>query len=143
MSPGGEAIKFYPSLRISVARKDWIKKGDEPIGQIIRAKTVKNRLNSPYKVTEISLLFGQGIDQVIEAVDVGVEKNIIVQGGAWFNIVKSDGSTDKFQGRNSVYDFYRENKEEFQYLKSKLFVNNNKVIETENSVDDYDEGADE
>jgi recombination protein RecA len=117
-------------LRISVSRKDWIKKGDEPIGQIIRAKTIKNRLNNPYKVTEISLIFGEGIDQVVEAVDVGVDKGVIRQGGAWFNITTMSGEAEKFQGRSSVYDYYRENSNELAYLKSKLFEKPSNVIET-------------
>lgn len=141
VTPGGNAIKFYPSLRVSVSRKDWIKKGDEPIGQIIRARTIKNRMNSPYKVEEISLIFGEGIDQVIEAVDVAVEKGIIVRGGAWFNLVSSTGEELKFQGRDSVYDYYRNSKEDFEFLKSKLFTPNTKVIETleEESFEDLDE----
>lgn len=141
VTPGGNSVKFYPSLRISVARKDWIKKGEEPIGQVIRARTIKNRMNNPYKVEEISLIFGEGIDQVIEAVDVAVEKGIIVRGGAWFNLVSSTGEELKFQGRDSVYDFYRNSKEDFEFLKSKLFTPNTKVIETpeEESFEDLDE----
>lgn len=141
VTPGGNAIKFYPSLRVSVSRKDWIKKGDEPIGQVIRARTIKNRMNSPYKVEEISLIFGEGIDQVIEAVDVAVEKGIIVRGGAWFNLVSSTGEELKFQGRDSVYDYYRNSTEDFEFLKSKLFTLNTKVIETpeEESFEDLDE----
>lgn len=112
-------MKFYPSLRLEFKRYDWIKKGDTPIGQIIKAKTIKNRFNAPYLVTEISLIFGEGIDQVIEAVDVAVTKGIIKQGGAWFSFEDSNKDPQKLQGRERVYEFFREDKE-FNYLKSLL-----------------------
>ena len=140
VTPGGNSVKFYPSLRISVARKDWIKKGEEPIGQVIRARTIKNRMNNPYKVEEISLIFGEGIDQVIEAVDVAIDNNIIVKGGAWFNFTSVDGEQLKLQGRDSVYDFYRNSSKDFEDLKSKLLTNKDLIVTEENPlVEDEDE----
>lgn len=140
VTPGGNSVKFYPSLRISVARKDWIKKGEEPIGQVIRARTIKNRMNNPYKVEEISLIFGEGIDQVIEAVDVAIDNNIIVKGGAWFNFTSVDGEQLKLQGRESVYEFYKNSSKDFEDLKSKLLTNKDLIVTEENPlVEDEDE----
>ena len=125
------AVKFYPSLRLEFKRIDWIKKGDEPIGQKIRVKTVKNRFNAPYKVTEIDLIFGQGVDLVVEAVDVAVDKKIIEQGGAWFKFKDADGNDQSLQGRNRVYDFYRESESNLAALKQAIKTPLSAIVITE------------
>lgn len=140
VSPGGEAIKFFPSLRLEFKRIDWIKKGEEPVGQKIRVKTVKNRFNSPYKVCEIDLIFGEGVDLVVEAVDVAIDKKIIEQGGAWFKFVDVKGQAQSLQGRPKVYDFYRASEDDFAALKEsfKFPVRPASEVDKEEIIEDVD-----
>lgn len=134
-TPGGKALKFGASLRLEVRKKEFIKKGEINIGQKIVVKTIKNRFGAPYGVTEIDLIFGEGVDQVIESVDVAIEKGVIEQGGAWFTVTNSLKESLRFQGRTKVYDYFREAPDQLDYLKSLLYVKRESIVESINQED--------
>ena len=138
-TPGGKALKFGASLRLEVRKKEFIKKGDINIGQKMVVKTIKNRFGPPYGVTEIDLIFGEGVDQVVETVDVGIEKGIIKHGGAWFTVTTSTNESLRFQGRPSVYEYFRQNLEELTYTKSLLYVKKSSIVES--IVDEEEEDS--
>ncbi len=84
VTPGGRALKFYSSIRMDVRIKERIKRKDEIIGQRIKVKIVKNKLSSPYKEAEILLEYENGIDKIIELIDLAFEKDIIKKSGSWY-----------------------------------------------------------
>jgi recombination protein RecA len=83
-TPGGNALKFYCSIRASIHRSSAIKKGEEVIGNVARVKVVKNKLAPPFKEARITILFGKGIDHWGDVVDMAVERGLITKSGAWF-----------------------------------------------------------
>lgn len=113
--PGGNAMKFYPSVSIEIKRVDLIKKGDQYIGQTVRANFVKNRFSNPYKKCDYNLYYGEGIRKSEEAVEVAKELGIIV-GKGWYVIPVSENETEKIQGMENVINWYEENPEAFAYL---------------------------
>ncbi len=84
ITPGGRALKFYSSIRMDVRIKERIKRKDEIVGQKIRVKIVKNKLSSPYKEAEILLEYENGIDKIIELIDLAFEKDIVKKSGSWY-----------------------------------------------------------
>lgn len=81
---GGNALKFYASVRIDLRRMAQIKDGDESIGIKIKAKVVKNKVSAPFKTAEYELKYGYGISKISEVIDLGVENNILEKSGAWY-----------------------------------------------------------
>ena len=106
-TPGGNALKFYSSIRASIHRSSSIKNGDEVIGNIARVKVVKNKLAPPFKETKITIIFGKGIDHWGDVVDMAVEKGIIEKSGAWF---KYNGESIG-QGKSGAIKYLEENKD--------------------------------
>lgn len=104
---GGNALKFYSSVRLDIRRIQAIKEGDQNTGNRVRVKIVKNKLAPPFRQVEFDLMFGQGISKVGEIVDLGVEKNIVKKSGSWF----SYGETKLGQGRDSVKQLLLDNEE--------------------------------
>lgn len=104
---GGNALKFYSSIRLDIRRIQAIKEGDQNVGNRVRVKVVKNKLAPPFRQVEFDLTFGQGISKVGEIVDMGVEKNVIKKSGSWF----SYGETKLAQGRESVKQLLLDNEE--------------------------------
>ncbi|MDR1846498.1 MAG: recombinase RecA [Bacteroidales bacterium] len=104
---GGNALKFYASVRIDIRRKETIKDGDQNIGNRVKVKIVKNKVAPPFRQVEFDLMFGQGISKVGEIVDLGVEKGIIKKSGSWF----SYGDTKLGQGRDAVKQLLIDNPE--------------------------------
>lgn len=130
--PGGQAMKYYPSVTIDLKRVDIIKKGENVIGQTVRANFLKNRFGSPYAKVDFNLYYGIGIKKDDELIEVAVEKKIIKQGGAWYTITLKDGSLERAQGKNGVASFYEEHPEEFSHLRTLVLSTfNNKVKEVE------------
>jgi recombination protein RecA len=104
---GGNALKFYASVRLDIRRIGTIKKGEEAIGNETRVKIVKNKVASPFKTAEFDILFGEGISRLGEVIDMGVEAKVIEKSGAWYAY-----KGEKIgQGRDNSREFLRENPE--------------------------------
>jgi recombination protein RecA len=104
---GGNALKFYASVRLDIRRIGTIKKGEEAIGNETRVKVVKNKVASPFKMAEFDILFGQGISRLGEVIDMGVIAKVVEKSGAWYAY-----NGEKIgQGRDNSRDFLRENPE--------------------------------
>ena len=102
---GGNALKFYASVRLDIRRTGTIKKGDEAIGNETRVKVVKNKVASPFKTAEFDILFGEGISRQGEIIDMGVTAKVIEKSGAWYAY-----QGEKIgQGRDNAREFLREN----------------------------------
>ena len=104
---GGNALKFYASVRIDVRRTTQIKEGDEALGNRTRVKVVKNKMAPPFKKAEFDIVFGEGISHAGELVDLGVEYDIIQKSGSWF----SYKGEKLAQGREAVKQLLRDNVE--------------------------------
>lgn len=114
---GGNALKFYASVRIDIRRTNQIKDGEEVIGNRTRVKIVKNKLAPPFKKADFDILYGEGISQLGEIVDLGVDYDIIKKSGSWF----SYGETKLGQGRDAVKQLIKDNPELFEELRSRIF----------------------
>jgi recombination protein RecA len=104
---GGNALKFYASIRLDIRKISQIKDGDNPTGNRVRVKVVKNKIAPPFRQAEFDLVFGEGISKIGEIIDIGVDKNIIKKSGSWF----SYGDTKLGQGRDAVKKLLADNPE--------------------------------
>jgi recombination protein RecA len=104
---GGNALKFYASVRLDIRKLGQIKEGDEAVGNQARVKVVKNKVAPPFKKAEFDIVFGEGISRVGEIVDLGVEKGIVKKSGSWF----SYNDTKLGQGRESAKNTLKDNPE--------------------------------
>ncbi len=102
---GGNALKFYASVRLDIRRGLPVKKGDEVLGNDTKVKVVKNKMAAPFKTVEFQIMFNQGINRLGEVVDIGSDEGIIEKTGSWF----SYGETRIGQGRDNVVQFLRDN----------------------------------
>lgn len=114
---GGNALKFYASVRLDIRRIGQIKDGDEIMGNHTRVKVVKNKVAPPFRKAEFDIMYGEGISKVGEIIDLGVNFNIIKKSGSWF----SYGDIKLGQGRESVKNIIRDNQELAQELETKIF----------------------
>ncbi|RZI66113.1 MAG: recombinase RecA, partial [Variovorax sp.] len=102
---GGNALKFYASVRLDIRRIGTIKKGEEAIGNETKVKVVKNKVSPPFKTAEFDILFGEGISREGEIIDMGVTAKIVDKSGAWYAY-----NGEKIgQGRDNAREFLREN----------------------------------
>lgn len=113
---GGNALKFYSSVRLDIRKISQIKEGEETLGNRVKVKVVKNKVASPFKSAEFDILFGEGISFVGEVIDLGVEKNIIKKSGSWYayNDIKLG------QGRDSVKQLLKDNPELLNEIATKV-----------------------
>jgi recombination protein RecA len=113
---GGNALKFYASVRIDVRRTTQLKDGDEALGNRTRVKVVKNKMAPPFKKAEFDIVFGEGISHVGEIVDLGVDYGIITKSGSWF----SYGDQKLAQGREATKQLLRDNTELCDEIEAKI-----------------------
>ncbi len=113
---GGNALKFYASVRLDIRRIGQIKEGDNIVGNKTRVKVVKNKLAPPFKKAEFDIMYGLGVSKVGEIIDLGVEFEIIKKSGSWF----SYGETKLGQGRDAVKQLILDNPELFDELEAKI-----------------------
>ncbi len=116
---GGNALKFYASVRVDIRKLNQIKDGDESTGNRVRVKIVKNKLAPPFKKAEFDIVFGEGISKIGEIIDMGVEMNIIKKSGSWF----SYGETRLGQGRDAVKQLLADNVELADEMEKKIVEN--------------------
>ena len=113
---GGNALKFYASVRIDIRRIQAIKDGDSNVGNRVKVKIVKNKVAPPFRVCEFDLTFGEGISKVGEIIDLGVDYGVIKKSGSWF----SYGETKLAQGREAVKQLLNDNPELAEELENKI-----------------------
>ena len=115
---GGNALKFYSSVRLDIRKIGQLKDGDEVQGSHTRVKVVKNKVAPPFRKAEFDILYGEGISKLGEIVDLGVEINLIKKSGSWF----SYGETKLGQGREGVKTLLKDNPELMEELETKIIA---------------------
>lgn len=125
---GGNALKFYASVRLDIRRISSIKDRDMVTGNRVRVKVVKNKVAPPFRQTEFEIMFGEGISKVGEIVDLGVDHGIIKKAGSWF----SYGDTKLGQGRDAVKALLKDNPELAEELEEKIMLALNPNLAQEN-----------
>ncbi len=113
---GGNALKFYASVRIDIRKSTAVKDGEEVLGHLTKVKIVKNKVAPPFRKAEFDIMFGEGISKVGEIIDLGVEHGIIKKSGSWF----SYGETKLAQGRDAVKQLLADNPELAEELEEKI-----------------------
>ncbi len=115
---GGNALKFYASVRLDIRRVGQIKNGEEVIGNQVRVKVVKNKVAPPFKKAEFDLMFNEGISKVGELVDLGVEKGILKKSGSFYSYKDSKLA----QGRDAVKNVLRDNPDLQQEIEEQIMA---------------------
>jgi recombination protein RecA len=113
---GGNALKFYASVRLDIRKSTAIKDGDEILGNQVRVKVIKNKVAPPFKKAEFDLMFNEGISRVGELIDMGVELGILTKSGSWFSY---DGKK-LAQGRDAAKNVLRDNPELAEEIENKI-----------------------
>jgi recombination protein RecA len=128
---GGNALKFYASVRLDIRRNAQIKDGDEILGNRTKVKVAKNKVAPPFKVVEFDIMYGRGINRIGEILDIAVDANIVQKSGSWFSY---DG-TKLGQGRDTVKSLLEDNPEIVASIEAKILnkiKNGEEVIEVAN-----------
>lgn len=120
---GGNALKFYASVRIDIRRIEAIKNGTEIIGNRTRAKIVKNKVAPPFKEAEFDIIYGEGISKIGEIVDLGVKLDLIDKAGAWYTY-----GDVRVQGRDSMKEFLREHPDVSDKIEAEIRANAHKLM---------------
>ena len=127
---GGNALKFYASVRIDIRRKEVIKEGTEIVGNRVRVKIVKNKVAPPFKEVEFDIMYNEGISKIGDMMDVATEYGVIVKSGSWYTFGK-----ERAQGRDSLKKILIDNPDIFKELEIKvreiLKNGGNPVVKTE------------
>jgi recombination protein RecA len=129
---GGNALKFYASVRIDIRKATQLKDGEEVIGNRVKVKVVKNKVAPPFRRAEFDIMYGEGISKVGEIIDLGVDLNIIKKSGSWF----SYGETKLGQGRDAVKNLIGDNPELMEELEAKIKESLTKTNVTELLIGD-------
>jgi len=136
---GGNALKFYSSVRLDIRRIATLKQGDNSIGNRVKVKVVKNKVAAPFKLAEFDIMFGEGISKMGELVDYGVKLDIVDKAGAWF----SYGDAKIGQGKENSKVFLRDNPEIAKEIENKILSAmgvNDEILEGEiKDTDDAEE----
>ncbi|MCB8822061.1 recombinase RecA [Microvirga rosea] len=136
---GGNALKFYASVRLDIRRTSTLKDRDEPIGNQVRVKVVKNKVAPPFKQVEFDIMFGEGISKMGELIDLGVKANVVEKSGAWF----SYDSQRLGQGRENAKTFLKENAEIAAEIEARIRQNAGLLIDALQANDTADASADD
>jgi recombination protein RecA len=115
---GGNALKFYSSVRLDIRRISTIKEGENPVGNRVKAKVVKNKIAAPFQGAEFDIMFKDGISDEGDMLDMAAEANIVTKSGAWFNY----GEMRIGQGRENAKQFLIDNPELTEEIKNKILV---------------------
>ena len=138
---GGNALKFYASVRLDIRRIGAIKERDEVVGNQTRVKVVKNKLAPPFKQVEFDIMYGEGVSKVGELIDLGVKAGVVEKSGAWF----SYDSVRIGQGRENAKQFLKENPDVAAKIEAQVRQNSGIVAEAilagEGEKDDDDDEA--
>ena len=113
---GGNALKFYASVRLDIRRMTQLKEGEEVVGNHVKVKVVKNKVAPPFRKAEFDIIFGEGISRAFEILDLATELNVIKKSGSWF----SYGDTKLGQGRDAVKKILQDNPELADELEGKI-----------------------
>jgi len=136
---GGNALKFYASVRLDIRRTSTLKDRDEPIGNQVRVKVVKNKVAPPFKQVEFDIMFGEGISKMGELIDLGVKAGVVEKSGAWF----SYDSQRLGQGRENSKTFLKENPEIAGQIEAKIRQNAGLLMNDLQANDSSDEAAED
>jgi recombination protein RecA len=138
---GGNALKFYASVRLDIRRIGAIKERDEVIGNQTRVKVVKNKLAPPFKQVEFDIMYGEGVSKMGELIDLGVKANVVEKSGSWF----SYDSQRIGQGRENAKQFLKQNPEVANKIEAAIRQNAGLIaeqilgpVEAEEDSDDED-----
>jgi len=134
---GGNALKFYASIRMEIRRIGQIKERDQVVGNQTRVKVVKNKLAPPFRQVEFDIMYGEGISKVGELVDLGVKVGVVEKSGAWF----SHDSQRIGQGRENAKQFLRDHKEVAEVIERKVREQSGVVANTMLATEEMDEEA--
>ena len=136
---GGNALKFYASVRLDIRRVTSLKDGDQVIGNQVRVKVVKNKVAPPFRKCEFEITFGEGISKIGEIIDLGVDNGIIKKSGSWFSY---DGNK-LAQGRDAVKKLLQDNPELADEIEKKIMDiivgNPSEVISSADADDEFQE----
>jgi recombination protein RecA len=139
---GGNALKFYASVRLDIRRIGSIKDKEEVIGNTTRVKVVKNKVAPPFKQVEFDIMYGEGVSKMGELVDLGVKAGIVEKSGAWF----SYDSVRLGQGRENAKTFLKEHPDVAAKIESQIRQNSGLIAErildqADPTAEDLDEGT--
>ncbi|PIK14504.1 recombinase RecA [Halobacteriovorax sp. JY17] len=129
---GGNALKFYASVRIDIRRIGAIKNGDQVVGNRTRVKIVKNKVAPPFKQIEFDIMYGEGISKTGDVLDLAVEHGVVEKAGAWF----SYNNAKIGQGRENSKTYLSENAEIFEEIKNKVLAKNGLIAMEEEIIDE-------
>ncbi|MBK67067.1 MAG: recombinase RecA [Rickettsiales bacterium] len=135
---GGNALKFYSSVRLDIRRIGAIKEKDEIIGNQTRIKVVKNKMAPPFRQVEFDIMYGEGVSKMGELLDLGVQANIVDKAGAWY----SYNDQKIGQGRNNAKQFMLDNPEIAKEVESKIRANAG-LVDEQMMVGETEEGSDD
>ena len=125
VTTGGNALKFYSSVRLDIRRIGAIKDKDNIIGNQTRVKVVKNKMAPPFKIVEFDIMYGQGISKIGEIIDLGVQADIVDKAGAWYSY-----KDEKIgQGRENTKQFLKDNPQMLEEIEARIRSNSNTVEE--------------
>ncbi|MDQ8032485.1 MAG: recombinase RecA [Bordetella sp.] len=136
---GGNALKFYSSVRLDIRRIGSIKKGDEVVGNETRVKVVKNKVAPPFKQAEFDIMYGQGISREGEIIDLGVAANVVDKSGAWYSYAGNRIG----QGKDNVREYLKENKQIAIEIENKVRENQGIVSRVAEFVPTAEESAED